>query len=160
MKEIILIRHAKSSWDNANLADHDRPLTEKGIHDGKLMAHVLHEKHLEPSLVLASDAIRSTHTLRLLFGRATCPTEIHSSLYLASKEHIESKIAILDNDLNRVAIVAHNPGLTDCILATGYEFEHLLSTGIALIQWDTDSWAECTFEQGKTALVLSPKEFK
>ncbi len=160
MKEVILIRHAKSSWDNPELADHDRPLNDKGIHDAKLMAHIIHDKHLEPSLILASDAVRSTHTMRLLFGRSTCPTEIHSSLYLADQEHIESKIVSLDNTLDRVAIVAHNPGLTDCIHSTGHEFEHLLSTGIAVVQWDTDSWEKCSFSTGKTISILSPKEFK
>lgn len=160
MKEIILIRHAKSSWDKPDLTDHDRPLNDKGINDAKLMGHVLQEKNIKPSLILASDATRSTHTMRLIFGRSTCPTEIHSSLYLASKEHIESKIAVLDNSLDRVAVIAHNPGLTDCIHSTGHEFEHLVSTGIAVIQWDTDSWENCQFNSGKTVTVLSPKESK
>ena len=78
MKHLLLIRHAKSGWDNANLQDFDRPLSDRGKKDAILMENFLNKIEYKPHLILCSPARRTQQTYDILFG----VSEIKSTLYL------------------------------------------------------------------------------
>lgn len=114
---LTLFRHAKSSWDDASLPDHERPLSPRGIKAATRMSRYLAEEGLVPGLVLASDSVRTRATCALLFAPLDAPApEIVTTrdLYLADPDAI-LKVVRREADANdaprHVMVVGHNPGL-------------------------------------------------
>lgn len=115
MQTITLMRHAKSSWANANQSDYDRPLNKRGNRDAPEMARRLVERKTIPTLILCSSAKRTIETAEHLldvFGAPTPQIEYLKSLYLAPPE------ALLDAlesavESNHIMILAHNPGIEE-----------------------------------------------
>lgn len=114
-----LFRHAKSSWGDPALADHERPLSRRGIKATTRMSRYLVEQGLAPDLVLSSDAVRTRATCALLFNPPERPTPsivYTGDLYLAGPEEI---LAVVRRETGphscatppHVMVVAHNPGL-------------------------------------------------
>jgi phosphohistidine phosphatase len=116
MKSLYLVRHAKSSWDDASVADFDRPLNERGKHDAPVMAERLRERKKNIDVFVSSPAKRAIKTCRIF----TEEYEVKESkiitineLYLASAETFYNVMAQLSNDHKHMALFSHNPGITD-----------------------------------------------
>ena len=109
--KLILIRHAKSAWDDPYADDHDRRLTERGIRSARAIAEWLTAQGHVPGHVYASDAARTQQTAQLLLaGLSPAPLlSLHPSLYHATPEGIAQLIRRAPQE--RLAIVGHNPGL-------------------------------------------------
>jgi phosphohistidine phosphatase len=118
MKELLLLRHAKSSRDDPALDDHDRPLTARGERDAKAMGAHLAEQGLAPALVLCSSARRTRDTLSLVepFLPAKHETRIEQALYLASASALLKRLRAVNDDVASVMLFAHNPGLQALVL--------------------------------------------
>src|ERR1700709_74898 len=116
MKNIILIRHAKSSWDSPLFKDFDRPLNERGIHDAPIMAKRLLEHKVSVDAILSSTALRAKTTANH-FAKTLSLSEkkifLFDELYNAPAHTFYKVISQLDDSLDTVAIFAHNPGITD-----------------------------------------------
>ena len=117
-KHIHLLRHAKSSWDNPGLDDHDRPLAPRGRKAAKRMARHLADGGVAPGLVLCSSAVRTRQTLeRIAAGLPEgTPTEIEDGLYAANASALVERLRRVPDGINGVMVVAHNPGLQDLAL--------------------------------------------
>ena len=116
MKRLLLVRHAKSSWNNTNLSDFDRPLNNRGKRDAPFMGQRLTVLTAAPDQILSSTAKRAITTARLLAGEMGIPEEeiiTKDYLYLADHQTVLDLIRGSDNNLNSVMIVGHNPGITD-----------------------------------------------
>lgn len=114
MRHLLLLRHAKSSWSDSSLADHDRPLDAEGQADALAMRGAL--LGLEPALdlILVSSARRTRETLEHLQPLPGTPRiQITSDLYLASPRQILDQLAELPAETARALVIAHNPGLHD-----------------------------------------------
>lgn len=113
MKELLLLRHAKSSRDDPKLDDHDRPLNVRGARDAKAMGAYLAAQGFSPALVLCSSARRTRDTLALIspFLPATHETRIEQALYLASASALLSRLRAVSDDVPSVMLCGHNPGL-------------------------------------------------
>ena len=113
MKTLLLLRHAKSSWKQPELADHDRPLNKRGKQTAPHMGALLQDEDLIPDLIVCSSAVRA-HTTALLVAKACTYTgEIHQTrtLYLAEPaDYVEVLRQVAENH-TRVLVVGHNPGL-------------------------------------------------
>jgi phosphohistidine phosphatase len=111
--ELLLLRHAKSSWDVPGLADHDRPLNPRGIQAAARMGRFCVESNLRPDRIVASDSCRTSETIdRLLEATGwSIPVLRTQDLYLATPETIASIIATSPADVRRLLVVAHNPGI-------------------------------------------------
>jgi phosphohistidine phosphatase len=111
MKTITLLRHAKSSWDDAGAADIDRPLSPRGKRDCKAVREVI--AALKPELVLCSSALRTRETLERI--KAALPSErtdaIEARLYLASAARLLARLKQVDDAVDSVLLIGHNPGL-------------------------------------------------
>lgn len=113
MRTLLLLRHAKSSRDEPDLADHDRPLAPRGSEAAPRIGAWLREHDPAPDLILCSTAVRAQQTLRLLrpaLGDAA-PVRLLKSLYLASPSRLLSLIRRLPEDARCVLLIGHNPGL-------------------------------------------------
>ena len=117
MKTLYLVRHAKSDWGKADLADIDRPLNARGYSDAHKMSSILKEKKIVPDLIITSPAIRAISTA-LVFCRnfRLDPSElfINSNLYDSSVKEYLNCISKINNKIKHVMLFGHNPTITDC----------------------------------------------
>lgn len=113
MKELLILRHAKSSWKDPSLDDHDRPLNKRGKKAAKRMGQLLADEGIVPDRILSSTAVRARRTAERAakaagYGGAI---ELHRDLYHASPAGIMAEVARTDDDVGRLLVVGHNPGM-------------------------------------------------
>lgn len=107
---LVLVRHAKSDWGTADLADHDRPLNARGRRDAPRMGAWIAAQDAAPDVVLCSDAVRTRETLALMLPAFSAPRVEHrADLYHAEPTAMMAALATATGD--RVALVGHNPGI-------------------------------------------------
>lgn len=112
MRQLLLLRHAKSSWDDPKLADHDRPLSKRGRRAAEAMGRAMRDLGLAPDLVLVSTATRATQTLKGLEPWLDTPlTEPMEALYLADPPKLLAALHGVAATVRSVLVVGHNPGL-------------------------------------------------
>jgi phosphohistidine phosphatase len=115
MKQLLLLRHAKSSWDDPGLDDFDRPLAERGLEAAQSMGRELAAREWLPDLALVSSALRTRDTWRLVAAELPAHPQVAfaKALYDASAADILSKIRQTDPSRDSLLVVGHNPGLED-----------------------------------------------
>jgi phosphohistidine phosphatase len=112
LRQLFLLRHAKSSWDDAALDDFDRPLNKRGRSAARLMARHLKSQHIRPALILCSAARRTRETYDILEpGLEGIPVSFEQDLYEASKHDLLARLRQLDDHLGSVLLIGHNPGM-------------------------------------------------
>lgn len=118
-KQLVLLRHAKSSWDDPFLEDFDRPLAKRGRKAGKCVSEWLKAQDIRPDLVLCSPAVRTRETLALVADAIGPAARIHydKRLYLADADDLLTKIRSADADARSVMVIGHNPGMHDLAIA-------------------------------------------
>ena len=147
MKRLALLRHAKSSWGNSSLVDHDRPLSTRGERDAPEMGSRLFSRGTEPSLFLSSTATRAITTTKKIMEALDSSHEIIKTdrrLYLASHSDILKLIEDQENTISDLFIVGHNPGLTNLAnhLLPDLGLENLPTTGIVAIESTAQEWSD------------------
>jgi len=115
MKSLLLLRHAKSSWANPDQDDHDRPLNKRGLGDAPRAGEWIAEHGLVPDRIYTSSALRALTTAQLVAEAAGMAGEVEIvvDLYLAEPETYFSFLQSLDPALEKVMLIAHNPGIED-----------------------------------------------
>lgn len=118
MKTLILLRHAKSGWDDPELRDFDRPLNAKGVRAAVMMGRKAAADGLKPDRIIASPAVRVTQTLEgFREGAGDLPEpEWDRRIYLSSSATLLDIIRETDAKVDTLMMVGHNPGLEDLIL--------------------------------------------
>ena len=145
MKELILLRHAKSSWDN-NLDDRNRPLTEKGVNRIINISKASRNFFLDIDIIYSSPAIRALSTaiiassiLEINFSKIN----IIENLYSFNSQHILNFISSIDNKFNRVLCVGHNPAFTEASNILGNkELIHLPTAGWVKFKFNQSNWKD------------------
>lgn len=160
-KRLIVIRHAKSSWKNAGLDDNERPLNKRGRRDGPRMAQFLSEVGLKPDWLLVSDSQRTRDTAEFLIeGFAMRRGDVHydPQLYLAGVNRIYDLIRE-SPDVETVALVAHNPGVTDLVnsLGTSVVTDNVPTLGVAEFDVPIDAWHELRPGMARLEAYYTPK---
>lgn len=115
MKKLILLRHAKSDWDDPSLHDHDRPLNRRGERDAPAMGKLLKGLGIIPDLIVSSTALRAKMTAEGVatgLGYDARGIQFTSDLYMASASKMLEVARLLPGEKNTVFIVSHNPGIT------------------------------------------------
>jgi phosphohistidine phosphatase len=160
VKTLLVLRHAKSSWKNHDLADHDRPLNKRGKKDAKRIGKLILEQALVPELILSSSAKRAQKTaLRVaddieFDGTLTISRELYSFGYEAYLEMLSE----LPRDINSVMIIGHNPGLEELIEALIGEYRRMTTASLAQIIIDIEEWAKINEEpEAKLTNLWTPK---
>lgn len=146
-RQIVLIRHAKSSWNNPGQSDFDRPLNERGKEDAPEMGRRLKEAGIVPDLIVSSTAKRAQQTARLIadgVGYSITDIESRNELYQAPPSVFENIILSLDNKFETVFLIAHNPGITEFAdsLDPNYSINHMPTCTTVGIRIDADEWSD------------------
>jgi phosphohistidine phosphatase len=117
MKRIYLLRHAKSSWKDTSLPDHDRPLADRGRRAAKAIVRHMRDNSIAPELVLCSTARRARETLdRIEPALGTDAIEVEGDLYAASAPTLLARLQSVPETVESVLLIGHNPGLQDLAL--------------------------------------------
>jgi phosphohistidine phosphatase len=145
VKQLLILRHAKSSWADASIDDWHRPLNDRGRRDAPRVGEWLREQSLIPDLIVTSDAVRALTTAQAAAGAAGYARDIvlEPSLYHAGPADV---IAVLngmrDQAAQTVMIVGHNPGLEDLLRQLTGEYHGLPTTALVQLELPIDSWSE------------------
>ena len=144
MKTLLILRHAKSSWDHPGLRDHDRPLNPRGRRDAPRMGRFLVERDLVPERIVSSTAVRARTTAELAAGEFDPEVEIEttSDLYLASPDNYVDVVEAMGGAEERLMVVGHNPGITALVWHLTGDGEHMPTAALAAVELDIDDWPE------------------
>lgn len=146
MKTLLVLRHAKSSWNEPALDDHERPLNKRGRRDAPRMGELLRESGLMPDVVISSDAVRARLTAEAMAEAAHYTGEIllDQQLYLAGPDDILSLLRRVRQNAETVMIVGHNPGLEELVEQLTGEWHDLPTAALAQIVLPIDRWRDLT----------------
>lgn len=161
MKNLILIRHAKSSWDNPWQNDHDRPLAERGLRDAPKMAKRLKKKGIYPDIILSSTALRAIETAKITAKELSFPEEKIEgvkSLFHASPNIILKCIHQQKDTVETLFVFGHNPGMNDLINELGVKLDNLPTSGQLGFKLDAESWSELNRKNVQFWFVDYPKK--
>lgn len=153
-RTVYLLRHAKSSWDDPELADIERPLAPRGRKAAKKIARYLLDHDVRPELVLCSPAARARETLAAI-GEG----EIRPELYGASAAELLGVIQGLPDDASSVLLIGHNPGVEDLAGAFAPLARETFPTGgLATFAFVCDRWAEVAPSGAELVDYVVPRE--
>jgi phosphohistidine phosphatase len=144
MKSLLLLRHAKSSWSNPNVADHDRPLNARGKQDAPRMGRLLRQLDLVPDLIISSTAKRAVSTAEAVAVESGYENEIELArhLYHAWPGTFVEALRAVDEAYQRVMIVGHNPGLEELVEELTGLTERMPTGALARITLPVQRWLE------------------
>jgi phosphohistidine phosphatase len=162
---LLLIRHAKSSWDDTSLPDRDRPLSARGRRAAERIGEHLRSEGLVPDLVLCSTARRTRETLERL-ALPEVDARFEDELYGAAAEEIQSRIRSVPPDAGSIAVIGHNPGMHDLAAGlgaldageAGVRLRAKLPTGgVAVFDVD-EPWSRLGPEGVRLVAFVTPRE--
>lgn len=160
-KQIIIVRHAKSSWKDLDIKDKDRPLNARGKRDAPVMAQWCLENNLEPNEMLVSSSKRTRKTAEVfqhILGVGKKHISYEDSLYHASADKLLESVYGLSEKCKSALIVAHNPGITDFVnnVKKGYT-DNIPTCGVVVFKSTAKSWDKVDFDNCKLVAYGAPK---
>ena len=160
-RTLILVRHAKSSWDDSTLEDHQRPLNQRGETNAPTMGIRLQEIGIIPDALFSSTAVRASSTAKIFADCLHFPEaeiSFDSDLYLSSAGMLQDFVAQIDNSLNTVLIFGHNPGLTLLVSQVWrLPIGNIPTCGIVTIDFIDSDWQQASFSPPASATFDFPK---
>ena len=166
-----LLRHAKSSWKDPTIADHDRPLNTRGTAEAPVMGKAMAEHGLDPDLVLCSTARRTRDTLQLVLPELKTEPKIvyEDGLYHGTAQEMLDLLHEVAPSVNQVLLVGHNPELQSFALdLIGSGAKHLKdrleakypTAGLVVLRFQAGAWKDIAVNSGKLKLFLAPSDVK
>ena len=175
MRRLMLLRHAKTETDAPSGRDHDRRLDDRGRSDAGEIGHWIARNPPFPNLVLVSSAVRAKQTWDLVWeemkDRLPAPeVETVDELYGAEPAQLLKMVRMASaSDPKRLMLVGHNPGMHElALMLAGHGDkaarkaldDNLPTSGLAILDFDTDDWTDVAFRRGKLMLFVSPKRLR
>lgn len=166
MKTLYLLRHAKSSWDDPDLDDRERPLNERGQRAAPAMAYHMKTRGYRPDLVLCSPATRCVQTLEALAENlGELSVRYDEALYLATPGILHGFVTDLDPGLDQVLIIAHNPGIGEFArMMADPGDDHYAemagkfpTAGLAVLTSPANAWTDLGATPWRIAEFVTPK---
>ena len=161
MKNLILIRHAKSSWDEP-VRDKDRKLTERGKNDAALVSSKLVGILKDKFIFYSSNARRAIETASIFALNFSFPINeiiFKEDLYTFDENQLESNIKSLNNDFENVILFGHNAAITNFVNKFGDRFiENVPTSGLVWIKFDCVDWK--LLKKGNIQKILFPRDLK
>jgi phosphohistidine phosphatase len=169
MLELYIMRHAKSSWDDLNLSDHDRPLSKRGRKNAKKICELFVKRNISFDLIMLSTSLRTIETLEILKKKIKKPKKIITSknLYLANDNEILTKLNGVSQEYKSVLLINHEPAvrnLTNFLIKNknnnltkllNYKFS---TSAYARVIFNFDNWNLIDEKSGKLAEFIRPKD--
>jgi phosphohistidine phosphatase len=168
MRHVYLLRHAKSSWDDASLADFDRPLADRGMSAAPRMGEYMKAEELIPDAVLTSGAKRALQTWELVRPHIGDPvSRVEDNLYMASPDLIFSWLRMLPADVMSVLLIGHNPGFEELAIRLAGDgkkkaLERMRkkypTAALAVLRFDVDAWSTIAWGGAFLERFVRPKD--
>lgn len=162
MKNLLILRHAKSSWANMYLSDYERPLNARGQRDAPRMGKLLKDEGLVPDQIVASSASRALTTAELVALAADFTGDLQTTrqFYLAAPEtYLDYLRAKANDDHKTVMVVGHNPGMEDLVTELTGWMGRFTTANLAHVALPIESWRELRWGvEGKLVRLWRPKE--
>ncbi len=162
MRELLILRHAKSSWTDAGLSDHDRPLNGRGRRAAPRMGELILAERILPEHVLCSTAKRARATAKRAMRAAGYEGKIEKlpELYLASVEEILHVLATASDEHGRVMVVGHNPGMESLVARLTGTHHAFPTAALAHVSLGVDRWPEAPEAHGALLGFWIPRELE
>ncbi|MCO6509683.1 MAG: histidine phosphatase family protein [Aridibacter famidurans] len=160
MKTLLVLRHAKSSWDYPELPDFERPLNKRGEKAAPYMGELMRSKGLVPDVIVSSPAKRAKTTARLAAeaGGFDAELEFDERVYGAGANTLAYIIADFEDSADTAMIVGHNPGFEDLVGALTGEHPRFPTAALAVIDLEISVWSETERGKGMLRELFIPKE--
>lgn len=160
MKKLVIIRHAKSDWDNSLLDDFDRPLNKRGLSDATLMGKILKEKKILPNSIISSPAKRAITTAEIIakevgYGKIITPNQYIYEAYVNTLQEI---ISYIQDSNDVIFLVGHNPGVSALAYMLSDMKESIPTCTTVEIDFDCDSWMDVSKENSTLVSYDFPKK--
>jgi len=163
MKKIVLIRHAKSSWDNSGLDDFERPLNPRGMKDAPEMSNILIEKIQKPDLIITSSAVRALTTANFFASAFNYPEENiikDKTIYLASRQKVLEIVSKIDSKNDLIFLIGHNPTITELAsFLSNATIDNLPTCAAVGIEFETNKWENISKSNSKLIFFEYPKKY-
>jgi phosphohistidine phosphatase len=168
MKRLYLLRHAKSSWKDTSVPDHDRPLAGRGRRAAKAIARHLRDQAIEPDLVLCSSARRARETLdRLEKALGASSVQVEDELYAASATQLLDRVREVPDGVESVMLIGHNPGLQELALdlarpspTAGELAAKYPTAALAMLELGASSWRELDHGSAELVALVRPRDLE
>jgi len=162
MKTLLLLRHAKSSWDDVSVRDFERPLADRGKRDAPRMGEELKLRAPLPDLIISSPAARARQTAQAVIGSGglTARLEFNESIYGATSAELMRLIGRLPDSVDCALMVGHNPGFEELVSRLTDSDERMPTAALACIEFQIDHWKDLEDKSGKLIWLLTPKKLK
>ncbi|MBA6152594.1 SixA phosphatase family protein [Gelidibacter maritimus] len=161
MKTIVLIRHAKSSWDH-DVSDLNRPLSKRGFTDANLVSKAFKSYGFSPDAIYSSPANRAITTCSIFMENLNFSKDlltIDHKIYDFGGNQVRRFLKSLNEGLQKVVIFGHNHAFTSLVNSFGdLDIDNLPTSGLVMIDFNVNHWQD--IGQGETKLYLKPKDFK
>lgn len=162
-RTLLIIRHAKSSWVNPLQSDFERPLNERGEHDAPMMGQRLKDKKLNANIIISSAAKRAKQTAKRIAQATGYDAEniqLVEKLYHCIPSVFEEVLYEVDDKVETLYIVAHNPGITDFVneLTPDFKIDTMPTCGIVGVTFEAEQWNEFGGAQKAVFLYDYPKK--
>ena len=164
MKQLVLIRHAKSSWEYPELPDRERPLNKRGIRDAPLMGQFLHDQGVHADLILSSPAVRAYTTARIIAMQLAFDVDqinVVSDIYGAYHEELLDLVRGVDDAYSSVFMFGHNPEFTS--LANYFSdsyIDNVPTCGVVRIKVECEKWKDLNKMNARVVAFDFPKKLK
>ena len=160
MKKLYILRHAKSSWDQSELADFDRALNHRGLVAAPFMGELIARKEYLPDLIISSPAKRARQTAVIVkeSSGANAELKFDERIYEASPQALRQIVSELEEETNSVMLVGHNPGIEGFIRFLTGSQEPMPTAAFASITLNIDKWSDLSTDCGHIAEIIRPKE--
>ena len=160
MKTLFVLRHAKSSWDDAGLTDIERPLNERGRGDAPRMGRLMRGRGLRPDVILCSPAERTRQTAALLAPAAGLDAALRydERIYEASAGLLIDVLSEVEREAEGVLLIGHNPGVEKLIEVLTGASARMTTAALARVTLDIDAWRDLGVGVGRLEWVVRPKE--
>jgi phosphohistidine phosphatase len=161
MKILLLLRHAKSSWQDESLSDFDRPLNERGKKAAQAIGRYIRKQKIMPDLVLSSPAVRARETTGIITTTAKLTAEIRydQRIYEADPPRLVQVLSQLEDTFSSVLLVGHNPGIEDLLSLLTGSSQHMPTAALAKIRLEgVGDWSEISQAKAMLELMIKPRD--
>ena len=160
MKTLFILRHAKSSWDNADLADFARPLNNRGLESAPLVGDMIRSNKFQIDTIISSPAERAERTAILVKEAAQIKADIQfdDRVYEASPRQLLQIASELDDSIQSAMIVGHNPGLEGLLKMLTKEIESMPTAALAVVDLNIDKWKQIHIDCCNLRILIRPKD--
>lgn len=160
MKTIHLLRHAKSSWEDADMSDFDRPLNRRGREAAPLVGQLMLKKKIRPDLIISSPAERARQTAAIVIKAANLASELRydERIYEADVTRLLEVVSQIEESVGVALLVGHNPGMEDLVETLTGEKQSMPTAALARIILDVEKWSKVRERTGRLDWLVRVKE--